>query len=311
MTTSYHSPAFTQDMNLNSFMTQPYPGLYFTVFIHSAYLNNIHIPEQQFIDPSLTTFSFNHDNDPLTSWMFDMPTSTYTNSSDILPPFLEGSSTGASPFVVPDHLSIPDIPPPSSSGLLFDSPQSTASSFDYPNFFDLSEWASTSGLTNSPASSMSSLSSNTTELKNTRLPSPTSSSTTTSSASSPASSPLDSFDSKSDAPQSHLVSPTEKDYDHRRRFRCLHPQCTRRFTSQYTLKVHMDAHRAKPRVPLPCTLGCSERFSRRHDRLRHEVSQHGKVCEFVCDDCGRFFSSAKTLGNHKCPTARGKTRWVK
>ena len=244
----------------------------------------------------------------------NMLPSTFTNPSEILPSFLEGSSTGTSPSMVLD-LPIPDTP---SGGFLFDmcndSPQSTASSFDYPNFFDLSDWTSSSGLTNSPSTcSISSLSSNT-ELENTRLSSPSSSTTTISSTSSPASSPLDAFDSKlpvSDSPQSHLVSPTEKDYDHRRRFRCLHPQCTRRFTSQYTLKVHMDAHRAKPRVPLPCTLGCSERFSRRHDRLRHEVSQHGKVCEFVCDDCGRFFSSGKTLGNHKCPTARGKTRWVK
>jgi len=96
----------------------------------------------------------------------------------------------------------------------------------------------------------------------------------------------------------------------RRRFSCTIPGCVRRFTSQYTLKVHLEAHRPKPRVSLPCTMGCSERFSRQHDRLRHEVAKHGKVCEWLCDECGRFFSTSRTLGNHKCPSAKGGTRWV-
>lgn len=98
--------------------------------------------------------------------------------------------------------------------------------------------------------------------------------------------------------------------DARRRFPCLIIGCERRFTSQYTLKVHMEAHKPKPRTSFPCTLGCNERFSRQHDRLRHEVAKHGKVCEFSCDECGRFFSTRKTLGNHKCPVAQGGTRWV-
>jgi hypothetical protein len=96
----------------------------------------------------------------------------------------------------------------------------------------------------------------------------------------------------------------------KRRFPCGIPGCPRRFTSQYTLKVHMEAHKPKPKVSFPCTEGCSERFSRQHDRLRHEVAKHGKICEFSCDDCGRFFSTKKTLGNHKCPVAQGSTRWV-
>ncbi|KIY66938.1 hypothetical protein CYLTODRAFT_397913 [Cylindrobasidium torrendii FP15055 ss-10] len=96
----------------------------------------------------------------------------------------------------------------------------------------------------------------------------------------------------------------------RRRHPCLVSGCLRRFTSQYTLKVHMQAHKPKPRVSFLCTLGCGERFSRQHDRLRHEVAKHNKVCEFSCEACGRFFSTAKTLGNHKCPVAQGGTRWV-
>ncbi|KIL60034.1 hypothetical protein M378DRAFT_955807 [Amanita muscaria Koide BX008] len=108
-------------------------------------------------------------------------------------------------------------------------------------------------------------------------------------------------------------SPAKSDNDPsdaKRRFPCLVEGCARRFTSQYTLRVHMEAHKPKPKVSFPCTLGCSERFSRQHDRLRHEVSKHGKICEFSCEECGRFFSSKKTLGNHKCPVAHGTTRWM-
>lgn len=109
-------------------------------------------------------------------------------------------------------------------------------------------------------------------------------------------------------------APPEKAYsDHSRprRVRCLEGGCNRYFTNEYTLKLHMRSHKTKPRVRLPCRFGCSECFSRSHDRLRHEVTQHGKVCEFVCDDCKRFFSSKNTLENHKCPAARGRTRWAK
>ncbi|KAF9073519.1 hypothetical protein BDP27DRAFT_1215797, partial [Rhodocollybia butyracea] len=93
-------------------------------------------------------------------------------------------------------------------------------------------------------------------------------------------------------------------------FSCLLAGCSRRFTSQYTLKVHMEAHKPKPKVSFPCTHGCSERFSRQHDRLRHEVAKHGKICEFTCEECGKFFSTNKTLSNHRCPVAQGGTRWV-
>lgn len=95
----------------------------------------------------------------------------------------------------------------------------------------------------------------------------------------------------------------------RRRFPCSF--CTKKMTSQYTLRVHLEAHKPKPRASFLCRMGggCTESFSRQHDRLRHEVAKHDKVCEFTCDHCNRFFSSSKTLGNHKCP-AQGGTRWV-
>ncbi|TFK68896.1 hypothetical protein BDN72DRAFT_643942 [Pluteus cervinus] len=113
--------------------------------------------------------------------------------------------------------------------------------------------------------------------------------------------------------RSRETSPSTSDsslHNQKRRFPCGIPGCPRRFTSQYTLKVHMEAHKPKPKVSFPCTEGCSERFSRQHDRLRHEVAKHGKICEFSCEECGRFFSTKKTLGNHKCPVAQGGTRWV-
>lgn len=133
-----------------------------------------------------------------------------------------------------------------------------------------------------------------------------------SSCPSPAQSAVSAEGSESRAARSRESSPNQSDNDQnnpRRRYPCLILGCSRRFTSQYTLKVHMEAHKPKPRVSFPCTLGCSEKFSRQHDRLRHEVAKHGKVCEFSCEDCGRFFSTKKTLGNHKCPVAQG-TRWV-
>ena len=96
-----------------------------------------------------------------------------------------------------------------------------------------------------------------------------------------------------------------------RRYRCPKPNCNRKFMNQYTLEVHTKSHNTKLlRTSYPCEMGCKEHFSRRHDRLRHEVTQHGRVCEWVCDDCGRFFSSARTMGHHKCPDARQKTIWI-
>ena len=69
-------------------------------------------------------------------------------------------------------------------------------------------------------------------------------------------------------------------------------------------------HAAKSRKTFSCTMGCSESFTRHHDRLRHEVSQHGKQCDFACTRCDRFFSSQRMLDRHTCWSARiGPWRW--
>ncbi|EIM88902.1 uncharacterized protein STEHIDRAFT_138053 [Stereum hirsutum FP-91666 SS1] len=86
-----------------------------------------------------------------------------------------------------------------------------------------------------------------------------------------------------------------------RPFPCLEPGCTLRFTRKYTRKVHMETHtRAKQqRKSFVCGVaGCGECFSRKHDRLRHEVGKHGQECEWTCRQCGRFFSSQTTLERH-------------
>ncbi|KAJ7609839.1 hypothetical protein FB45DRAFT_1038311 [Roridomyces roridus] len=50
----------------------------------------------------------------------------------------------------------------------------------------------------------------------------------------------------------------------------------------------------------PCTMGCRMDFSRKHDRLRHEVAQHGRLCEWECSSCQGFFSSDVTFKKHRC-----------
>ncbi|KAJ7739248.1 hypothetical protein DFH07DRAFT_943955 [Mycena maculata] len=86
---------------------------------------------------------------------------------------------------------------------------------------------------------------------------------------------------------------------------CPEPSCSRTFTSKYTLSKHAQKHIAKPPPCFPCSMGCSLEFSRRHDRLRHEVSQHGRVREWECKLCMGFFSTQVTLQKHKCK-ARAK-----
>ncbi|KIY74155.1 hypothetical protein CYLTODRAFT_94532 [Cylindrobasidium torrendii FP15055 ss-10] len=83
---------------------------------------------------------------------------------------------------------------------------------------------------------------------------------------------------------------------------CLFPDCGRWFTRSYTRNVHMLTHRrSNDPKPFLCTIsGCTEGFSRKHDRLRHEVRQHGRGSNFRCPLCtvSKFYSSQSTLERH-------------
>lgn len=91
---------------------------------------------------------------------------------------------------------------------------------------------------------------------------------------------------------------------------CPYASCSRILKSLYTQQLHMKTHMERPRKTFTCTMGCSESFTRHHDRLRHEVSQHGKQCEFSCKRCDRFFSSQRMLDRHTCWSSKiGILRW--
>lgn len=86
-----------------------------------------------------------------------------------------------------------------------------------------------------------------------------------------------------------------------RTHRCSHAGCERDFTSAYTLSRHTQAHLGKSNQrSFPCTIGCAITFSRKHDLFRHEVAQHGKVCDAQCPKCFSPYSSDATLLKHKC-----------
>ncbi|KZT25279.1 hypothetical protein NEOLEDRAFT_1134101 [Neolentinus lepideus HHB14362 ss-1] len=91
------------------------------------------------------------------------------------------------------------------------------------------------------------------------------------------------------------------------RILCNYEGCNRSFKNEYTYSVHASAHIRKKKKRFECT-HCSETFSRWHDMMRHEVSQHGKVPDWTCSGCRRFFSSEMTLKNHKCPAGHKVTR---
>ncbi|KAJ7112777.1 hypothetical protein C8R43DRAFT_961773 [Mycena crocata] len=78
------------------------------------------------------------------------------------------------------------------------------------------------------------------------------------------------------------------------------PQCTS--STAYKLAKHKRTHAPKFPKQFSCTMGCALEFSRKHDRLRHEVAQHGRLSDWVCRPCTRVFSSAKTMRGHlvKC-----------
>ncbi|KAH8118122.1 hypothetical protein DFH11DRAFT_1503752 [Phellopilus nigrolimitatus] len=81
---------------------------------------------------------------------------------------------------------------------------------------------------------------------------------------------------------------------------CPQQGCRRQFKSTSTLSGHMKTHAGKG-ARFPCSFPpCTEKFSRRHDQLRHEVYKHGKRCEWVCTRCNSFFSYERSLEKHTC-----------
>ncbi|KAJ8086664.1 hypothetical protein PM082_005487 [Marasmius tenuissimus] len=108
-------------------------------------------------------------------------------------------------------------------------------------------------------------------------------------------------DEESDASSSLMSERQERGNKRKRRnLPCLEPTCSRHFMNEHTREKHMQTHRDKPRRSFPCTMGCSEQFSRQHDRFRHEVAKHGYQSEWTCDECHGFFSSEKSRSSHKC-----------
>ncbi|KAJ4471845.1 hypothetical protein C8J55DRAFT_563507 [Lentinula edodes] len=73
---------------------------------------------------------------------------------------------------------------------------------------------------------------------------------------------------------------------------------------------HLSRREVPTKSSFPCTFDpCPEVFSRKHDRMRHEVAQHGLKCQWVCDRCRKFFASEKTLAKHKC-SVNSDIRWT-
>ncbi|KAF5355240.1 hypothetical protein D9758_006009 [Tetrapyrgos nigripes] len=78
---------------------------------------------------------------------------------------------------------------------------------------------------------------------------------------------------------------------------------SRRSSGYVSGGVQPRTNAANKKKRVQCSL-CDETFSRRHDMMRHEASQHGKVQQWTCEMCRRFFSSEAMLTVHKCPALR-------
>lgn len=112
----------------------------------------------------------------------------------------------------------------------------------------------------------------------------------------------------SPAYSSRASSPDLADSDSGRPFKRLKSQASSRIMKNKRAKE--SSPRTKPRTNFPCSFaGCLEAFSRKHDRMRHEVIQHSRRCEWSCDQCRKFFSTEKTLAKHKCSRV-GDLRWL-
>ncbi|KAJ7163867.1 hypothetical protein C8R43DRAFT_1122831 [Mycena crocata] len=106
--------------------------------------------------------------------------------------------------------------------------------------------------------------------------------------------------SPSDSMQ-HDPSSSSPPPDPARPFRCLHADFPLWFKRVYTRWVHMNTHLpgSEKDRKFSCTFdGCSMQFSRKHDRLRHKVGNHGMGTQWNCGPCNKYFSSQSTLEWH-------------
>lgn len=89
--------------------------------------------------------------------------------------------------------------------------------------------------------------------------------------------------------------------DPSRPFKCLHAACPLWFKRLYTRRVHMATHlpgAGRDRRFACSAPACGMQFSRKHDKLRHEVGNHGMGTQWACAPCNKFFSTQSTLERH-------------
>lgn len=111
---------------------------------------------------------------------------------------------------------------------------------------------------------------------------------------------------------SSMDSPVSADSDSSRISKRRGTQSSKgRFPQYHGKEGPISTPQTKEKQYFPCSFdGCPEVFSRKHDRMRHEVTQHGRLCEWACDQCRKFFATEKTLAKHKCTSRVGDTRWI-
>lgn len=79
-------------------------------------------------------------------------------------------------------------------------------------------------------------------------------------------------------------------------YKCETVGCGKLFERSWNYKLHLETHEDDREYPFPCTVpGCSKKFVRRTDLLRHSSSVHTQAKESRCDFCGRIFATKDTL----------------
>ncbi|ORZ29083.1 hypothetical protein BCR41DRAFT_298103 [Lobosporangium transversale] len=80
--------------------------------------------------------------------------------------------------------------------------------------------------------------------------------------------------------------------------KCIITGCSSEFDRKYTLQQHIFTHLPKSQRPFACTHeGCSKRFNRWADKMRHERVHTGES-SFQCKFCETSFSRPDARLNH-------------